>query len=72
VSHESRLTDAGRPALTAYLAATMLQPVVAGERHIAFGWTISRSGRKTAVGSALATAEGQLCAHGQALWIDHR
>jgi hypothetical protein len=68
----SRLTDAGRPALTAYLAATMLQPVVAGERHIAFGWTISRSGRKTAVGSALATAEGQLCAHGQALWIDHR
>jgi hypothetical protein len=43
---------------------------VAGERHIAFGWRISRSGRKTVVGSALATADGQLCALGQALWID--
>jgi hypothetical protein len=40
------------------------------ERHIAVGWTISRSGRKTVVGSALATADGQLCAFGQALWID--
>lgn len=66
----SRLTDAGGPALTAYLAAAILRPVVVGERHIAFGWRISRSGRKTVVGSALATADGQLCALGQALWID--
>jgi hypothetical protein len=66
----SRLTDADGPARTAYLAAAMLKPVVAGERHIAFGWTISRSGRKTVVGSAVATADGQLCALGQALWID--
>ena len=68
----SRLTDVGGPALTAYLAATMLRPVVAGERHITFGWTISHSGRKTVVGSALVTADGQLCALGQALWIDQK
>jgi hypothetical protein len=68
----SRLTDASGPAVTAYLAATTLQPVIAGERHIAFGWMISRSGRKTVVGSALATAAGQLCALGQALWIDRK
>lgn len=68
----SRLTDADGPAFTAYLAATVLRPVVTGERHIAFGWTISRSGRKTVVGSALATTDGQLCALGQALWLDRK
>lgn len=66
----SRLTDASGPAVTAYLAAAISEPIVAGERHIAFGWTISRSGRKTVVGSAVVTAGGQLCALGKGLWID--
>jgi hypothetical protein len=69
---KTRLTDSDGPAFTAYLAATLVKPVVAGERHIAMGWTISRSGRKTVVGNALVTADGQLCAVGEALWIDPR
>jgi hypothetical protein len=69
---KSRLTDSAGTAFTAYLAVAMVKPVVAGERHIAVGWTISRSGRKTVVGNALVTADGQLCAMGQALWIDAR
>jgi len=68
----SRVTSAGGPALTAYLAAATFEPVLTGKRHIAFGWVISHSGRKTVVGSALVTAGGQLCALGQALWIGPR
>jgi hypothetical protein len=68
----SRLTDARGPAVAVSLSATVLQPVVAGQRHVAFGWKISRGGGKTVVGSAVATTDGRLCALGHALWIDRK
>jgi hypothetical protein len=68
----SRLTDGGGSPLTAYLAAALLKPVTVGERHIALGWVISHSGRKTVAGSAVVTVGGQLCAVAHALWLGPR
>ena len=64
---KTRLTDSSGPAFTAYLAASLFESVAVGERHVALGWPISRTGRKTVVGSALVTADGRLCARAQAL-----
>ncbi|WP_233414773.1 PaaI family thioesterase [Streptomyces sp. N35] len=55
--------------VTARLTGTQLLPVRAGERHISYAWLLHREGRKTTVGVALTTAEGELCALGEALWI---
>ncbi|MFI6448938.1 PaaI family thioesterase [Kitasatospora sp. NPDC050543] len=55
--------------VTAHLAATLLRPVRLGEQHLAFGWPMSRSGRKYRVGSAIATRDGELCATAEALWL---
>ncbi|WP_329123083.1 PaaI family thioesterase [Streptomyces sp. NBC_01465] len=58
--------------VTAALTATVLRPVVAGEPHVPYAWVIAESGRKHTVGIALATAEGELCAVAEALWLDPR
>ncbi|MFE6171019.1 hypothetical protein [Streptomyces sp. NPDC056464] len=57
-------------AVTAALTGTILRPVAAGEPCISYAWLLSESGRKHTMGVALATAEGELCAVSEALWID--
>ncbi|MGW2631257.1 hypothetical protein ACWC2K_18215 [Streptomyces chattanoogensis] len=59
-------------AVTASLTGTILRPVTAGEPHIVYAWLLSESGRKHMMGVALATAEGELCAVSEALWLDPR
>jgi len=56
--------------LTAYLAADLVQPVQVAQPYIVIGWPISRSGRKTVVGSAILTLDGDVCAIAEALLID--
>ncbi|WP_030192354.1 PaaI family thioesterase [Streptomyces sp. NRRL S-87] len=65
-----RLLD-GRPAgaVTAALGARLLRPVRAGERLVSFAWLLSSAERKYGVGTAVATAEGELCATAEALWV---
>lgn len=57
-------------AVTAYLAAELVGPVILGEPHVVVGWPISRDGRKARVGSAIFSVDGDLCAFAEALWID--
>ncbi|MFI6943282.1 hypothetical protein ACIBI4_28795 [Streptomyces sp. NPDC050418] len=58
--------------VTARLTGTQLAPVRAGEPHISYAWMLGAEGRKTTVGVAVATAEGELCALAEALWITPR
>ncbi|MFE7271886.1 hypothetical protein [Streptomyces sp. NPDC057623] len=68
-----RFLGTQRPgAVTASLTGSVLRPVAAGEPHISYAWLLSESGRKHTMGAALATAEGELCAVSEALWIDPR
>ncbi|EGX58504.1 hypothetical protein SZN_17412 [Streptomyces zinciresistens K42] len=68
-----RFLGTQRPgAVTAALTGTILRPVTAGEPHLSYAWLLSESGRKHTMGVALATAEGELCAVSEALWIDPR
>ncbi|WP_236076182.1 hypothetical protein [Streptomyces coffeae] len=57
-------------AVTAALTGTILRPVATGEPYIAYAWLLSESGRKHMMGVALATAEGELSAVSEALWLD--
>ncbi|MFJ9744018.1 PaaI family thioesterase, partial [Streptomyces sp. NPDC101166] len=59
-------------AFTAALSATLLRPVYAGNDYISHAWIIAREGRKHTVGVALSTADGDLCAVSEALWIEPR
>ncbi|MEU7578328.1 hotdog fold domain-containing protein [Streptomyces sp. NPDC041068] len=59
-------------AVTAALTGRVLRQVTAGERHITYAWLLHESGRKHTMGVAVATAKGELCALGEALWIDPR
>lgn len=68
-----RLLGTQRPgAVTAALTGTILRPVTAGEPYIVYAWLLSESGRKHMMGVALTTAEGELSAVSEALWIDPR
>ncbi|WP_030410454.1 PaaI family thioesterase [Streptomyces sp. NRRL S-1448] len=68
-----RLLGTQRPgAVTAALTGTILRPVTAGEPYMAYAWLLSESGRKHMTAVALATADGELCAVSEALWIDPR
>ncbi|MEV7523335.1 hotdog fold domain-containing protein [Streptomyces sp. NPDC091371] len=68
-----RLLD-GRPAgaVTASLTARLLRPVPVGEGLVSYSWLLTSSGRKYTVGTALATASGEPCAVGEALWVQPR
>ncbi|MFJ2768097.1 hypothetical protein [Streptomyces sp. NPDC087300] len=57
-------------AVTASLTGTVLRPMAIGEDHVTYAWLISESGRKHVMGVAAATAAGELCALGTALWVD--
>ncbi|WP_067541955.1 PaaI family thioesterase [Nocardia crassostreae] len=63
-------SDMGQGAFTAALTATQLRPVLAGAEHISHAWAIHHDGRKHTVGVALSTADGELCALAEALWIE--
>ncbi|MEU2158988.1 hotdog fold domain-containing protein [Streptomyces sp. NPDC019396] len=58
--------------VTAALTGTLLRPVTAGERYISYAWLLSESGRKHTMAVAVSTANGELCAVSQALWLDPR
>lgn len=62
----------GLGAFTAALTASQYRPVLAGAEHIAHAWPIRHEGRKYTVGVALSTADGELCALAEALWIEPR
>ncbi|MGV9611656.1 PaaI family thioesterase [Nocardia xishanensis] len=66
------LSGMRRGAVTAALTATLLRSVRAGEPHIAHAWPIGQDGRKYTVGVALSTADGELCAVSEALWVEPR
>jgi hypothetical protein len=59
-------------AVTASLSATVRAPVHAEQPHVVFGWLVERTGRKATVGSAIVSAEGEVCAVAEALWVDRR
>ncbi|MBL1074016.1 hypothetical protein JK358_06375 [Nocardia sp. 2] len=62
----------GQGAFTAALTATQVRPVLAGADYISHAWSIGQDGRKHTVGVALSTADGELCALAEALWIEPR
>ncbi|MFJ2738447.1 hypothetical protein ACIO3O_02150 [Streptomyces sp. NPDC087440] len=62
-------SDAPYGTVTAYLAAEVLRPMVPGEEYVSFAWKIAHSGRKYLAGSAVATRDGELCAHAESLWL---
>ncbi|MFJ7157280.1 PaaI family thioesterase [Streptomyces sp. NPDC101118] len=68
-----RLLD-GRAAgaVTASLSARLLRPVPVGAGLVSYAWLLSSSGRKYTVGTALATADGELYATAEALWVQPR
>jgi len=63
----------GRHAVLGRLAARLIEPARAGERHVIMAWPLGAEGRKGYSGSALFTEAGVLCALGRATWvrIDH-
>ncbi|MFJ7204020.1 hypothetical protein ACIQWR_10865 [Streptomyces sp. NPDC098789] len=59
-------------AVTASLTARLLGPVPAAAGLVSYAWLLGESGRKHRVGTALATADGEVMAVGEALWVDPR
>ncbi|KJY44800.1 hypothetical protein VR46_18355, partial [Streptomyces sp. NRRL S-444] len=66
------LDDRRAGAVTAALTARLLRPVPVGAGLVSYAWLLGTEGRKYRVGTALATAEGDLCAIGEALWVEPR
>ncbi|MFD9409173.1 hypothetical protein ACFWBN_19425 [Streptomyces sp. NPDC059989] len=66
------LDDRKAGSVTAALTARLLRPVPVGRGLVSYAWLLSSSGRKYSVGTALATADGELCAVGEALWVEPR
>jgi hypothetical protein len=63
--------DVGRILLGRLTADLRVAPKT-GEDHVLIAWPISRDGRKLQTGSALFTADGELLAVANAVWIDVR
>jgi hypothetical protein len=62
-----------RPGLAAVLGtlhAVILDPIWTGEEHIVIGWRGPVQGRKHHAGSAIFSADGELLAKADALWIE--
>ncbi|WP_406387706.1 hypothetical protein [Streptomyces sp. NBC_00211] len=66
------LDDRRAGAVTAALTAGLLRPVPVGEGLVSYAWLLGSEGRKYRVGTALATAGGDLCAVAEALWVEPR
>ncbi|MEU8434091.1 hypothetical protein AB0F18_14420 [Streptomyces sp. NPDC029216] len=69
-----RLLGEGGPAgaVTAALTGRLLRVVPGAGGLVSYAWLLGVEGRKCAVGTALATADGELCAVGEALWVRPR
>ena len=65
-----RLNGYGALAMLGRLSARRVRPVRAGAAHVVIGWPVGRDGRKWEGGSAIYTAEGELCAFARGLWIE--
>lgn len=65
-----RLRDYGRIAVLGRLTASLLRPVRVGAPHIVLGWPIGQEGRKWDGGSAVYTAQGELCAFARGRWVE--
>lgn len=61
-------TAVGTP-LLGRLAVRIDRPVLEGVRHVCLGWLEQVQGRKHHVASAIARADGVVCAVGRATWI---
>jgi hypothetical protein len=59
----------GRHAVMGRMAARLMAPVKAGERHIVMSWPLSFEGRKGYAGSAVFAEAGVLCAYARSIWI---
>ena len=59
-----------RPILLGRLAVEIIKPVKAGQVLIVTGWQIAEEGRKIQTGTALFDETNNLCAKGQAVWIE--
>ncbi|AXE26272.1 hypothetical protein C0216_24930 [Streptomyces globosus] len=66
------LDDRRAGAVTASLTARLLRPVRIGSQLVSYAWLLGSEGRKYRVGTALATADGDLCAVAEALWVEPR
>jgi hypothetical protein len=54
----------------ARLTGRLDRPVRAGEPYVVVAWPIGRAGRKHTAGCTIATADGDVLAVSQALWIE--
>jgi hypothetical protein len=61
--------DTGPHVLARLTADPGVAPVLAGQEHVVLGWLREREGRKVWGGSALLTAEGEVCAVAEGLWL---
>lgn len=57
------------PVLLGKFALQITADVIAGEPHVISAWLIAREGRKYFTGTAIHSAEGELCACASAVWI---
>ena len=60
----------GLAAVLGTLHAAILEPIWTGEEHIVVGWRGPVDGRKHIAGSAIFSADGQLLAKAQAIWVE--
>lgn len=65
-----RLANFGRFAVLGRMTATLRRPIRVGEAYVVVGWPIGKDGRKWEGGSAIFTADGELCAFSRGLWIE--
>ena len=52
------------------LTACITTPVHADKTYLVTGWPMGNSGRKHFAGTAIFTAEGELCAYAKAIWFE--
>jgi hypothetical protein len=61
--------ETGPHVLARLTADPRIGPVRAGEEHVVIAWLVGREGRKSRGGAAIYTADGELCAMSEGLWI---
>lgn len=62
-------TESGPAVLARLIADPGRAPIVVGKPHVVSAWLIDREGRKSRGGSAIHTADGELCGVAEGLWI---
>jgi hypothetical protein len=64
-----RLRNVARISVLGRMTAKLRLPIRVGAAYVVVGWPIAQDGRKWEGGSAIFTAEGELCAYSRGLWI---